>query len=174
MAISPRDAVIVDGLRTPVGKLRGALASVRPDDLGGHAIRSLLTRTGVGPSKDIDEVIFGCANQAGEDNRNVARMALLLAGLPDEVPGFTVNRLCASGLEAGHPTREEMMAQIGDPRFRAPYDFCFFMAGVLGLYLLREKVTGRPVLPAPREEWVRVPGLPPYAVDLGPEAYVEP
>ena len=100
MAISPRDAVIVDGLRTPVGKLRGALASIRPDDLGGHAIRSLLTRTGVGPSKDIDEVIFGCANQAGEDNRNVARMALLLAGLPDEVPGFTVNRLCASGLEA--------------------------------------------------------------------------
>jgi len=100
MAISPRDAVIVDGLRTPVGKLRGALAAVRPDDLCGHAIRSLLQRTGVGPSKEIDEVIFGCANQAGEDNRNVARMALLLAGLPDEVPGFTVNRLCASGLEA--------------------------------------------------------------------------
>jgi len=100
MAISPRDAVIVDGLRTPVGKVRGALAPVRPDDLGGHAIRSLLSRTRIGPSKEIDEVIFGCANQAGEDNRNVARMALLLAGLPDEVPGFTVNRLCASGLEA--------------------------------------------------------------------------
>src|SRR5256885_423823 len=89
MAISPRDAVIVDGLRTPVGRLRGALGSVRPDDLGGHAIRSLLARTGASASKDIDEVIFGCANQAGEDNRNVARMALLLAGLPDEVPGFT-------------------------------------------------------------------------------------
>ena len=100
MAISPRDAVIVDGVRTPVGKLRGALASVRPDDLGGFAIRSLLQRTGIGASKEIDEVVFGCANQAGEDNRNVARMALLLAGLPDEVPGVTVNRLCASGLEA--------------------------------------------------------------------------
>ncbi|MFL5456790.1 MAG: thiolase family protein [Myxococcales bacterium] len=100
MAISPRDAVIVDGLRTPVGKHRGGLAPVRPDDLAGYAIRNLLQRTGVGPSKEIDEVILGCANQAGEDNRNVARMALLLAGVPDEVPGFTVNRLCASGLEA--------------------------------------------------------------------------
>ncbi|HYR20893.1 MAG TPA: thiolase family protein [Myxococcales bacterium] len=98
--IGPRDAVIVDALRTPVGKLRGALASVRPDDLAGYALRALLDRVGRGVGEQLDEVILGCANQAGEDNRNVARMAVLLAGLPDRVPGVTVNRLCASGLEA--------------------------------------------------------------------------
>ena len=98
--IGPRDAVIVDALRTPVGKLRGALASVRPDDLAGYALRALLERVGHGVGEQLDEVILGCANQAGEDNRNVARMAALLAGLPDRVPGVTVNRLCASGLEA--------------------------------------------------------------------------
>jgi len=96
----PRDAVIVDALRTPVGKLRGALSSVRPDDLAAYALRSLLERVGHGVGEQLDEVILGCANQAGEDNRNVARMAVLLAGLPDRVPGVTVNRLCASGLEA--------------------------------------------------------------------------
>src|SRR5437870_13587981 len=99
-AIGPRDAVIVDALRTPVGKLRGALASVRPDDLAGYTLRALLERVGHGVEQQLDEVILGCANQAGEDNRNVARMAVLLAGLPDRVPGVTVNRLCASGLEA--------------------------------------------------------------------------
>jgi len=98
--IGPRDAVIVDALRTPVGKLRGALASVRPDDLAGYTLRALLERVGHGVGEQLDEVILGCANQAGEDNRNVARMAVLLAGLPDRVPGVTVNRLCASGLEA--------------------------------------------------------------------------
>jgi len=98
--IGPRDAVIVDALRTPVGKLRGALASVRPDDLAGYALRALLDRVGRGVGEQLDEVILGCANQAGEDNRNVARMAVLLAGLPDRVPGVMVNRLCASGLEA--------------------------------------------------------------------------
>jgi 3-oxoadipyl-CoA thiolase len=92
--------VILDALRTPVAKLRGALASVRPDDLAGHALRALLERVGRGVAEQLDEVILGCANQAGEDNRNVARMAVLLAGLPDRVPGVTVNRLCASGLEA--------------------------------------------------------------------------
>src|SRR5438477_5572520 len=96
----PRDAVIVDALRTPVGKLRGALASVRPDDLAGYTLRALRGRGGHGVGEQLDEVILGCANQAGEDNRNVARMAVLLAGLPDRVPGVTVNRLCASGLEA--------------------------------------------------------------------------
>jgi 3-oxoadipyl-CoA thiolase len=95
-----RDAVIIDAVRTPVGKLRGALASVRPDDLAGHALRSLLVRVGGDLGPRLDEVILGCANQAGEDNRNVARMAALLAGLPEHVPGYTVNRLCASGLEA--------------------------------------------------------------------------
>ena len=94
------DAVIVDAVRTPVGKLRGALSLVRPDDLGAYVIGQLLARNPSARGADIDEVFFGCANQAGEDNRNVARMALLLAGLPDEVPGVTVNRLCASGLEA--------------------------------------------------------------------------
>ncbi|GAB4200997.1 MAG: thiolase family protein [Sandaracinaceae bacterium] len=93
------DAVILDGLRTPFGKHRGALSAVRPDDLGAHVIRALLDRNPAAKAA-VEEVIFGCANQAGEDNRNVARMALLLAGLPYEVTGVTVNRLCASGLEA--------------------------------------------------------------------------
>jgi 3-oxoadipyl-CoA thiolase len=94
------DAVIVDAIRTPVGKLRGALSLVRPDDLGAFVIERLLQRNPAARPADIDEVFFGCANQAGEDNRNLARMALLIAGLPDHVPGVTVNRLCASGLEA--------------------------------------------------------------------------
>ncbi|TGB02135.1 thiolase family protein [Streptomyces sp. MZ04] len=95
-----RDVYIVDAVRTPVGKYNGALASVRPDDLGAHAIRELLART---PDLDpslIGDVYFGNANGAGEENRNVGRMAALLAGLPVTVPGVTVNRLCASGLEA--------------------------------------------------------------------------
>ena len=95
-----RRAFLLDGIRTPIGRFGGALAAVRPDDLAAHAIRGLLARhPGLDPAA-IDEVILGCANQAGEDNRNVARMAALLAGLPVEVPGVTVNRLCASGLEA--------------------------------------------------------------------------
>ncbi|HUJ27599.1 MAG TPA: thiolase family protein [Myxococcales bacterium] len=93
------DAVIIDAVRTPVGRLRGALSQVRPDDLASLVIEQLLKRNGVNGGS-IDEVFLGCANQAGEDNRNVARMALLLAGLPESVPGVTVNRLCASGLEA--------------------------------------------------------------------------
>ena len=94
-----REAVIVDAIRTPVGKYLGGLKSVRADDLGALVIRELVARNNV-PGESVDEVIFGCANQAGEDNRNVARMATLLAGLPESVPGVTVNRLCASGLEA--------------------------------------------------------------------------
>jgi 3-oxoadipyl-CoA thiolase len=93
------DAFIVDAVRTPMGKFGGALAGVRPDDLAAHVIAALVERTGV-PGDDIDDVVWGAANQAGEDNRNVARMAALLAGLPVEVPGATVNRLCGSGLEA--------------------------------------------------------------------------
>jgi 3-oxoadipyl-CoA thiolase len=91
--------VIVDGLRTPFGRYGGALAGVRPDDMAAHVIRALIDRTGVDPA-EIDDVILGAANQAGEDNRNGARMALLLAGLPVSVPGQTVNRLCGSGLQA--------------------------------------------------------------------------
>jgi 3-oxoadipyl-CoA thiolase len=94
------DAVIIDAVRTPVGKLRGVLSAVRPDDLAAFAVEQLLKRNPAARPDAIDEVFFGCANQAGEDNRNVARMALLLAGLPEQVPGVTVNRLCASGLEA--------------------------------------------------------------------------
>jgi len=91
--------VVIDGLRTPFGRYGGALAGVRPDDLAAHVIRALLDRTGVDPQL-IDDVILGAANQAGEDNRNGARMALLLAGLPISVAGQTVNRLCGSGLQA--------------------------------------------------------------------------
>ena len=93
------DAVIVDALRTPIGRYGGVISTVRPDDLAAHVIRAAVDRNELDPAS-VDEVYMGCANQAGEDNRNVARMASLLAGLPVEVPAATVNRLCASGLEA--------------------------------------------------------------------------
>jgi 3-oxoadipyl-CoA thiolase len=95
-----RTAYLVSGVRTPIGRYGGALAGVRPDDLAAHVIREL---SGLHPQVDwaaVDDVVLGCANQAGEDNRNVARMSALLAGLPVEVPGLTINRLCASGLDA--------------------------------------------------------------------------
>jgi len=95
-----RDVFICDAVRTPIGRYGGALSKVRADDLGAVPIRALLQRHPKVDWAALDEVVFGCANQAGEDNRNVARMALLLAGLPDSVPGVTVNRLCASGLNA--------------------------------------------------------------------------
>jgi 3-oxoadipyl-CoA thiolase len=94
------EAYLCAGVRTPIGRYGGALASVRPDDLAAHAVRALLARVPGLPAAAIDEVVMGCANQAGEDNRNVARMAALLAGLPVEVPATTVNRLCGSGLDA--------------------------------------------------------------------------
>src|SRR5579862_9355706 len=92
-------AVIIDAVRTPIGKYAGALKDVRPDDLAATVISAVLKRTQVDPAS-IDDIFFGAANQAGEDNRNVARMAVLLAGLPVDVPGATVNRLCGSGMEA--------------------------------------------------------------------------
>ncbi|GAA4702253.1 3-oxoadipyl-CoA thiolase [Phytohabitans rumicis] len=95
-----REAFIVDGVRTPFGKYGGALSGVRPDDLAAHVIRSLTARNATVDWAAVDDVVFGCANQAGEDNRNVARMAALLGGLPEGVPGTTVNRLCGSGLDA--------------------------------------------------------------------------
>jgi 3-oxoadipyl-CoA thiolase len=95
-----RDAFICDAARTPIGRYGGALAKVRTDDLAAAPIRALVRRNPQADWAALDEVFYGCANQAGEDNRNVARMALLLAGLPDSVPGVTVNRLCASGLNA--------------------------------------------------------------------------
>ena len=95
-----RDVFICDAVRTPIGRYGGALAGVRADDLAAAPIKALMARNPKVDWSRLDEVFFGCANQAGEDNRNVARMALLLAGLPDSVPGITVNRLCASGLNA--------------------------------------------------------------------------
>jgi 3-oxoadipyl-CoA thiolase len=95
-----RDVFICDAVRTPIGRYGGSLARVRADDLAARPIKALMSRNPKVDWSRLDEVFFGCANQAGEDNRNVARMALLLAGLPDSVPGITVNRLCASGLNA--------------------------------------------------------------------------
>ena len=109
----PRDAVIVDAVRTPIGRHGGALAPVRPDDLAARVITALLDRTGVDPAV-VDDVIFGCTNQAGEDNRNVARMGLLAAGLPVTVPGQTVNRLCGSGLQAVAAALHAVRAGEGD------------------------------------------------------------
>ena len=93
------NAYIYDGLRSPIGRHAGSLASVRPDDLAATVIKNLLKKTGI-PAADVEDVIFGSTNQAGEDSRNVARFAALLAGMPVTVPGQTVNRLCASGLGA--------------------------------------------------------------------------
>jgi 3-oxoadipyl-CoA thiolase len=105
--------VIVDALRTPIGRFRGALKDVRADDLAAMVIRALVERNRI-PTDEIDDVFFGCANQAGEDNRNVARMALLLAGLPESVPGVTVNRLCGSGLESVVQAARAVMAGEGE------------------------------------------------------------
>src|SRR6266852_4950132 len=95
-----RDVFICDAVRTPIGRYGGALARVRADDLAAKPIKALMSRNPKVDWSRLDEVFYGCANQAGEDNRNVARMALLLAGLPDSIPGVTINRLCASGLNA--------------------------------------------------------------------------
>ena len=122
------DALLLAAVRTPIGRAGGSLADLRPDDLAAAAIRALLDRAGL-PAERIDDVVLGCANQAGEDNRNVARMALLLAGLPVEVPGQTVNRLCGSGLQAvasaAHAIRSaegELMLGGGvESMTRAPY-----------------------------------------------------
>ena len=107
------DAFISAALRTPVGRHGGSLAGVRPDDLAAIPIKAIVERSGIDPAS-IDDVIFGCANQAGEDNRNVARMALLLAGLPVEVPGQTVNRLCGSGLQAVASAAQAIKASEGE------------------------------------------------------------
>ena len=107
------EALIAAALRTPVGRQRGALAAVRPDDLAARVLRAVGDRTGIPPA-GLDDVILGCANQAGEDNRNVARMALLMAGLPVDVPGATVNRLCASGLDAVMRAFHAIRAGEGD------------------------------------------------------------
>jgi 3-oxoadipyl-CoA thiolase len=107
------EAVIIDAIRTPIGALGGGLASVRPDDMAALAIREIIQRNKLDPLL-VEEVFFGCANQAGEDNRNVARMAALLAGLPVEVAGVTVNRLCASGLNAINQAARAIKAREGE------------------------------------------------------------
>lgn len=106
-------AFIIDGIRTPIGQFGGSLSAVRADDLGAHVLRQLVARNPQIPAEAYDDVILGCANQAGEDNRNVARMSLLLAGMPVSVPGETVNRLCASGLSAVIHARRAILAGDG-------------------------------------------------------------
>lgn len=113
------EAFICDAIRTPIGRYGGALSPVRADDLAAHPIKSLMARNGSVDWNDIDDVYYGCVNQAGEDNRNVARMGLLLAGLSPEVPGATVNRLCASGMEAVNAAARAIRSGEGD----------FFIAG---------------------------------------------
>lgn len=105
---------VIDALRTPIGKFGGSLAGVRPDDLAAHVIRAILDRNPAVPTEAIEDVIFGAANQAGEDNRDVARMALLLAGLPTHIGGVTVNRLCASGLQAVMDASRALQAGDGE------------------------------------------------------------
>ena len=112
------EAVIIDAIRTPIGSLGGSLSSIRPDDLAATLIKALIDRTGIEPNL-IEEVYIGCANQAGEDNRNIARMAALLAGLPIEVAGVTFNRLCASGLNAINQAARAIKVDEGN----------FFIAG---------------------------------------------
>ena len=107
------DAWIYSAVRTPVGRHGGALADVRPDDLAAVVLKAAVERVGYDPAR-LDDVILGCANQAGEDNRNVARMAGLLAGFPVEVPGQTINRLCGSGLQAVASAAQAIKANEGD------------------------------------------------------------
>jgi 3-oxoadipyl-CoA thiolase len=134
-----QEAYIIEALRTPVGRYGGALKDVRPDDLAAHVIAALVRKTGVDPTR-IEDVILGCANQAGEDNRNVARMALLLAGLPVDVAGATVNRLCGSGLEAINNAARAIKVGEGD----------VFIAGGV------ESMTRAPfVMAKPSEAWQR-------------------
>jgi 3-oxoadipyl-CoA thiolase len=122
------DALILDAVRTPVARYRGALAGVRPDDLAALVVGSVVERTGIDPAR-VDDIFYGAANQSGEDNRDVGRMAALLAGLPDTVPGTTVNRLCASGLEAFNQASRAIRARDaelclaggGESMTRAPW-----------------------------------------------------
>jgi 3-oxoadipyl-CoA thiolase len=135
------DAYIVEAARTPMGAYRGALSGVRPDDLAAHVVRATVERSGVDPA-EITDVYFGAANQSGEDNRDVARMAALLAGLPDSVPGATVNRLCASGLEAVNCAARAVKLGEGD----------FYLAGGVESMSRAPWVVGKPERGLPRGE----------------------
>jgi len=136
-------AVILSAVRTPVGRYGGALAAVRPDDLAAVAVRAAVDRAGV-PAAEIEDVWLGCANQAGEDNRNVARMAVLLAGLPETVAGVTVNRLCASGLAAIVGACHAVIAGDGD----------LFVAGGVESMSRAPLVTAKPAHAFPRGDRV--------------------
>jgi acetyl-CoA acyltransferase len=114
MPDAPRSVYVADACRTPIGRHRGALSDVRPDDLAAHALRAVLDRNAGVPPDAINDVVIGAANQAGEDNRNVARMAVLLAGLPLSIPGATVNRLCGSGLDAVNRAAADLALGHGD------------------------------------------------------------
>ncbi len=133
------DAYVVDAIRTPMGGYRGALSGVRPDDLAAHTIAAVVERTGVDPER-ITDVYLGAANQSGEDNRDVARMAALLAGLPESVPGATVNRLCASGLEAINCAARAVKLGEGD----------FYLAGGVESMSRAPWVVGKPEQGLPR------------------------
>jgi len=135
------EAYIVDAIRTPMGAYRGALSGARPDDLAAHVIRAAVERTEVDPER-ITDVYFGAANQAGEDNRDVARMAALLAGLPSSVPGATVNRLCASGLEAVNAAARAVKLGEGD----------FYLAGGVESMSRAPWVVTKPERALPRGE----------------------
>jgi 3-oxoadipyl-CoA thiolase len=156
-----RDVWVVDAVRTPIGRYGGSLATVRPDDLAAAAIRALIERTGIDGAK-IDDVYFGAANQSGEDNRNVARMAGLLAGLPVEVPGVTLNRLCGSSLQAINSAAQAIAFGEGDVAIaggvesmtRAPYVMPKSDAAFGRKQSLYDTVLGwRMTNPAMREEW---------------------
>src|SRR5690348_7330303 len=127
-----RNVYVIDAIRTPIGRYGGALSSVRPDDLLAHVIKELLARNQSINPADIEDVIAGDANQAGEDNRNVARMAALLAGLPTSVAGNTVNRLCASGLQAIMDGARQIMCEDAELVIACEWKVC---PGHLSLYL---------------------------------------
>jgi 3-oxoadipyl-CoA thiolase len=135
------EAYLVDAVRTPMGAYRGALSGVRPDDLAAHVVRAVVERTGIDPVEIVD-VYLGAANQSGEDNRDVARMAVLLAGLPSSVPGATVNRLCASGLEAVNAAARAVKLDEGD----------YYLAGGVESMSRAPWVVGKPERGLPRGE----------------------
>ena len=148
-----REVVIVAAARTPIGKYGGALRHVRPDDLSAHVLRALVQRAGLDPA-DVEDVVWGCSNQAGEDNRNVARMAVLAADFPESVAGATVNRLCGSGLQAVNFAAQAIACDSGD----------IFLAGGV------ESMTRAPyVMPKPEAEFARAPQL--YDTTLGARMY---
>jgi 3-oxoadipyl-CoA thiolase len=148
-----REVVIVAAARTPIGRYAGALRSVRPDDMSALILRSLVDRADLDPS-DVEDVMWGCSNQAGEDNRNVARMAVLAADFPETVPGTTMNRLCGSGLQAINSAAQAIASGCGD----------IFLAGGV------ESMTRAPyVMPKPESEFARAPQL--FDTTLGARMY---